>query len=166
MKRLEFPAKVALIFAGAYLSQKFVTNLWLPGPIFGAVVLVWRWAAARKIEWIRSGLFLLASTLIYALVARLILGTQTIFSDNSAVFLGTALLSAAQALFLRAPWRRAAIAVPLIFILWYSLSLTVSEIRWAKEWVINGMILWQGPYMILFFARRPLRGAPEVKPEG
>ncbi|MBI4437312.1 MAG: hypothetical protein HY590_07870 [Candidatus Omnitrophica bacterium] len=154
--------KVILFLCCAYLSGEHGIGYWYVGPVFGMVILVFHVTSVKALVSLRNGLFLIASTLIYALVNHLIsssfLTLTSAAYSRTIVLLGTVLLTLAQGLFLKASWRRVLIAIPGIFLFWSLfgiLSNTFGAEETRFETLINGVTFWQGSYLLFMFGRRP-----------
>ena len=158
--RLLLVGRIALFLAGAFISGKQVNEYWYIGPTFGIVVLAWYANSIQQLLSLRSLGFLVASTLIYALVARLA-GELMV-----AVAIGTLLLPTAHAALLGTSWRRTAIAVPGIYGTWYLLGLLTSWLgeRWRLgplEHFVHLVSIWQVAYLLFMFVPSPrIRGKP------
>ena len=72
----------------AYVSAEHMTDYWVIGPTFGLVVLIWRATDVDHLFKSGAAAFLIASTLIYALVVRLEKGELKL---GGAVAVGTIL---------------------------------------------------------------------------
>lgn len=147
-------ARIGLFVVGAFISGKQMDEYWYIGPTFGIVVLAWYANSIQNLLSLRNLGFLVASTLIYALVARLA-GELMV-----AVAIGTLLLPTAHAALLGTSWKRTAIAVPGIYGGWYLLGLAAS---WLEEWLwpvqsfVHMASLWQFAYLLFMFAPPPKR---------
>ena len=71
-RKLALLAKTAVFFVGAYFSAKQVSGFLYVGLIFAVVVLVWRSESIQDLISIRNGVFIVCSTLIYALVVWIV----------------------------------------------------------------------------------------------
>lgn len=151
-------AVALLICAG--VSADHMSDYWVIGPTFGLVVLVWRSTDVDALLKPDAAAFLAASALIYALVVRLEKGD---FKLEGAVAVGTILLPLAHAWLLKAPWKRAAVAIPGIYVVWFVLNRALGRLddttaigqkiaealRDAR--VINLASIWQAAYLGFMF---------------
>lgn len=153
----------------AWVSAAHMTDYWVIGPTFGLVVLVWRSTDVDALFKPDALAFLIASTLIYALVVRLQdthingLGVSSDVPLEIAVGVGTILLPLAHARFLKAPWKRAAIAIPAIYITWFVLSSALSALNSESRigqklsealdqfQLLNLASIWQAAYLAFMF---------------
>jgi hypothetical protein len=149
--------RIVAYIACAYWSGELLTDLWYVGPMFGAVVLLWQVHDWRRLLSWRHGAFLVASTLIYALVIRLH-STQERLAVEVAVAIGTILLPIAHGLLLGVARRHVQLIIPALFVLWYAL---VHMIAWIEgvgvPWlpgVFHMAAMWQALYLLLFFRPR------------
>ncbi len=165
---LRLLAKIIVFTVGAYVSILYETSYWYVGPIFGAVVLVWNTRSPRDLLRISSGLFLLASTLIYAGVWWLMDHERAWWFHNSegyfyiSIAIGTIALPIAQTVILHRPeWKRTLLAIPLIYGSWYllaSLLTSLMEHRHIESsLLINAVPIWQAAYLLFMFAPWPKR---------
>ena len=170
-------AKALVFLICAWVSATHMTDYWVIGPTFGLVVLVWRSTDVDALFKPDAAAFLVASTLIYALVARLseqhIKGLNT-YSDvplEVAVGIGTILLPASHALLLKVSWRRVAIAIPGIYVPWFVLSRLLDQ-PWIggrisgalnSSMIVNLASIWQAAYLALMFLLRLEAGKSSTK---
>ncbi len=155
--------KLAVFLAAAYALERYdlVAEYWYVGPVFGAVVLLWHARAIRDLASARSLGFLGASTLIYAIVAWIIMEWDSVIPEIPDVFdagflgvmIGSALLPVAQGALLGASWRRVKIAIPCLYLVWYALAL--SGLFDVDVTLINSMSVWQALYLVCLFAPKP-----------
>lgn len=155
--------KLAAFLAAAYAFAHYdlIAEYWYVGPIFGAVVLLWHAGSSRDLVRMRSLGFLAASTLIYALVAWIILEWDDEIPEIPNVFdagflgvmIGSALLPVAHGALLGASWGRVTIAIPCLYLAWYALSL--SELFGLDNALINFVSVWQALYLVCMFAPKP-----------
>lgn len=153
-------AKVVVFLVCAWVSAAHMSDYWVIGPTFGLVVLVWRSTDLDTLSKPDAAAFLVASTLIYALVVRLEKGD---FKLEGAVAVGTILLPLAHAWLLKAPWKRAGTAILGIYAVWFLLSKmlgqlhdtagTSQKISEALDEVrlINLASIWQAAYLAFMF---------------
>src|SRR3989338_2932502 len=85
---------------GSWICFKNVAGYWVVGPVFGTMMLVWRWAAGKNIRERRSVVFFIVSTLVYALVYFV---ADKFDNLAYAVWAGSALMTLAHALIYRSP---------------------------------------------------------------
>ncbi len=155
--------KLAAFLAAAYALAHYglIAEYWYVGPVFGAVVLLWHAGSSRDLLRMRSLAFLAASTLIYALVAWLILEWDDEIPEIPNVFdagflgvmIGSALLPVAHGAFLGASRRRVTIAIPCLYLAWHALVLT--KLFELDNALINSMSVWQALYLACMFAPKP-----------
>ena len=163
---LRVSAKVLIFLIALYVSIRHVLDYWYIGPVFGTVILVWHAPSMRNLVNVRCGAFLVASTLIYALVVRTFNpdfwepspGTNNLYL---AVAVGTILLPLAHALFLHASWRRLLVAIPGIYGVWCLVSILAEKLdfftRGPAGPVPSHIASWQIAYLVFLFAKRPKR---------
>ena len=150
-----------LAAACALAHYDLIAEYWYVGPVFGAVVLLWHAGSSRDLVRMRSLGFLAASTLIYALVAWIILEWDDEIPEIPNVFdagflgvmIGSAFLPVAHGALLRASWGRVTIAIPCLYLAWYALVL--SELFGLDNALINSMSVWQALYLVCMFAPKP-----------
>jgi hypothetical protein len=155
--------KLAAFLAAAYALQHYdlVAEYWYVGPAFGTVVLVWHARTIRDLVSAPSLGFLGASTLIYAVVAWIIMESDSVIPEIPEVFdagflgvmIGTALLPVAHGALLGASWGRVKIAIPCLYLTWYALAL--SGLFDLDITLINSMSVWQGLYLLFMFSPKP-----------
>jgi hypothetical protein len=155
--------KLAAFLASAYALEHYglIAEYWYVGPIFGAVVLVWHARSSRDLVSIPSLKFLAASTLIYALVAWIIMDGDSVIPEIPDVFdagflgvmIGSALLPVAHGALLGSSWRRVKIAIPCLYLVWYALAL--SGLFDLDITLINSMSVWQALYLLFMFSPKP-----------
>lgn len=160
---LALGGKIAVFLIGAYLGGKHVTDYWVVGPIFGLVVVIWQATSLRALVTLRSGAFVVASTLIYALVLWLYGALLHPFSTQRdysfvAMIAGTALLPLAHAWCFKVSWRRVLVAIPAIYALTYLVGFLGDAVGLDKtplaDFLYNGVTVWQGAYLLLMFGWR------------
>ena len=153
--------KAVVFLICAWVSATHMTDYWVIGSTFGLVVLIWRSTNVDDLFKPDAVTFLIASTLIYALVVRLERSEN--FTLEAAVGVGSVLLAAAHAGFLKIPWNRAAVAACGTYIVWFLLSRvlgkldegtqisqTISEALRDSR-LINLASIWQGAYLGFMF---------------
>ncbi|MBI4354031.1 MAG: hypothetical protein HY595_02220 [Candidatus Omnitrophica bacterium] len=161
---LVLAGKLAVFVLGAYLSGMWMTSYWCVGPIFGIVVVIWAAGAVRDLISLRSGAFVAASTVIYALVVRLHTVLFQPFSSHKdysflALAAGTILLPVAHALCLKASWKRVMVAIPGLYASTFAAGWLIEV--WhldqgpLRGFLFNGASVWQGLYLLFLFGRRP-----------
>lgn len=155
-------ARAVIFVIGAYFCQEYAAEYWVVGPLFGAVVLFWHFSFARRTLHWNAAFFLIASTLIYALVVWI--SRKPRLGDDAfywAVWVGTILLPVAHALMLGASHSRAALAVPCIYGLWYGISSVLGQftLPQAVQPFLNTVSIWQALYLLFLF------GGKSKKPE-
>lgn len=158
--KLWLAAKIVLFLIGAYLSGQHLESYWFVGPVFGGVVLVWSARTLRDLFTPSSGAYLVASTLIYAFVVQIVLlapllGEYDVFVG---VFVGTVLLPVAHALFLKAAWTRALVAVPGVYGSWALVWFIMERLHVEGMPIgtfINLVSVWQAAYLVFMFAPNP-----------
>lgn len=145
-----FLGKVIVFLAGAYFSGQYLNSYWYIGPIFGVVVLVWNTTSLRELLRLRNCAFLLASTLIYALVSQLLSREFSL-----AVAIGTVLLPLAHMLFLRVHWKRTLVAIPCIYGSWYLLNIVIYTLSGENAPLVGAFVnmvsSWQAAYLLYMF---------------
>ena len=153
--------KAVVFLICAWVSAQHMTDYWVVGPTFGLVILIWRSTDIDDLFKPNALAFLAASTLIYALVVRL--DKIGDFRLEWAVAVGTFLLPLVHAIILKAPWRRAAIAIPAIYVVWLVLSHLLGELNDSSGIgqkvsealddvrFINLASIWQAAYLGFMF---------------
>jgi len=164
MKNALWVLRIGALLVCAYISSDHMAEYWWLGPMFGMVVLIWQTDTPASMMQLPNGLFLAASTLIYALVVRIVgslnRGDWDIYVGVAA---GTILLPVAHAWFLRAPWKRAKIAIPAVYAVWFLVSRGLEGLERAGPagahlWemiehskVVNSASIWQAAYLAFMF---------------
>ena len=153
-------AKAVVFLLCAYTSATHMSDYWVIGPTFGLVVLIWRSTDVDALFKPDALSFLVASTLIYALVVRLEKGDLKL---EGAVAVGTILLPLAHAWLLKVPWKRAAIAIPATYAVWFVLSRLLGQLHdmtaigvnigdvLDKTRIVNLASIWQAAYLGFMF---------------
>lgn len=154
-------AKVFVFLICAWVSATHMTDYWVIGPMFGLVVLIWRSTDVDSLFKPDAAAFLIASTLIYAVMVKLERSDN--FTLETAVAAGTVLLAATHAGFLKVPWNRAAIAAVGTYVVWLILSRllgqldertqigqTINEALRASR-LVNLASIWQATYLAFMF---------------
>ncbi len=153
--------------AGAVIGYSYITNHWIPGLIFGGVVVMWHWSFVRSFSWGRYALFVLASTLNYALVlelAQLDWPNYALFSVLvPAVVAGTVLLPVAHKFVLGASIKRVVIAIPVMYFSAYLTAVFIDRFEVGEPWslIVNFMAAWQLAYLITLRPEESLSDNPE-----
>ena len=157
-------AKAVVFLLCAYTSATHMSDYWVIGPTFGLVVLIWRSTDVDALFKPDALSFLVASTLIYALVVRLEKGDLKL---EGAVAVGTILLPLAHAWLLKVPWKRAAIAIPATYAVWFVLSRLLGRLDDSsgigqkisealdEVRIINMASVWQAAYLGFMFLLNP-----------
>lgn len=188
--------RIAVFLASIYVRRENFAfffyeqpdRYWHIGPLFGLVVVVWHAASLRALCSLRSGAFLLASTLILGVVGVLSialpflvastlmsLGVEShaassfgMISAHAAYVLGTALLPLAHAGILKTSWTRVRIAIPSIYVAWFLVSLPIGWLNFKFDLhfdqvplgpLLNPVYIWQACYLVFMFGRLPKRKA-------
>jgi hypothetical protein len=139
------------------ISQNYVAEHWIVGPVFGVCVLIW--IACRNLR--KGFFFVLVSTLIYAVVCEIVLSwgkfawTDIIPGDSSTVgvLVGSVLMSCAYVFIIdrkRSILLGTALLTGAYFITYAVITAWLEDINMA--WLIVGQ--WQGVYL-LYFCRWP-----------
>lgn len=154
--------------ASVFISWKFADGYWVVGPVFGLAVVAWSAKSPQDIKAPKHIGFIVASTLIYALVFKISsihmdLGSdllESLFGSMAiAIIVGSFLLPAAHMVFFKVNEKTFANTV-LILVLSYYFVVGVSCMRdaWGAGWPINILFLlvaiWQGVYLYSFFGRK------------
>jgi hypothetical protein len=145
---------------GAVVCDRTVENHWVVGPVFGGVVVLWDWTCCQKPRWVRWGVFLVVSTLIYAMVRELAdirLPDSPIFEVLfPAVLVGSFLLPLAHRIILNQPRVPIVTTGILIYIASYAGSLVSDGLGLGAPWtmLINSVAAWQGAYLFLLFREK------------
>lgn len=158
-------ARIAIFSAVAYrLSYSdLISDYWYVGPGFGAVVLLWHTYRAAELFRPASLAFLAASTLIYALVALIVMYLDEFIPDYGDLFdggflgvmIGTVLLPVAHCKFLGGPWGRLKYSVPVHYVVWHITVVAMDRSGISDNDFINAMSIWQALYLIAMFAPAP-----------
>lgn len=164
--KLILAARIAIFVAVAYrLSYSdLISTYWYVGPAFGVVVLLWHSYKAAELLRPASLAFLAASTLIYALVALIVMDLDEYIPDYGDLFdggflgvmIGTVLLPLAHCRFLGGAWGRLKYSVPVHYVVWHIAVVAMDRSGVSDNDFINAMSIWQGLYLAAMFA--PLRG--------
>lgn len=159
--KLILAARVAIFVAVAYrLSYSdLISDYWYVGPAFGVVVLLWHTYRAAELLRPTSLAFLAASTLIYALVALIVMDLDEYipnygdFFDGGflGVMVGTVLLPIAHCRFLGGPWGRLKYSVPVHYAVWHIIVVAIDRSGISDNDFINAMSIWQALYLIAMF---------------
>ena len=174
-RKLALLAKTAVFFVGAYFSTKQVSEFLYVGLIFAVVVLVWRSESIQDLINIRNGMFIVCSTLIYALVVWIVQPGQDMgWRLYAGVAVGTSLLPVTHVLFLGSSWKRALIAIPCVYSAWYLVGMLLLmnvhlddyfkgialfnkiALSHLVDNLVNFVSVWQGSYLICMFAPKPV----------
>ena len=157
-----------LAFAiGTWLSQEYVDEYWVVGPVFGCVVCLWSCTSLRDAKDLKKPLFILASTLIYALVYHIsrmdwdtgtALAEMLVGSMPVAVLVGSVLLPFAHKTILGkvpAGWRTAPLLLAASF---YLISFVATaadhfDLGGHIRFISIAVVLWQAIYLNAFFRR-------------
>jgi hypothetical protein len=158
-------ARIAIFIAVAYRLAYFelISEYWFVGPAFGAVVLLWNMHSAIDLVRPRSIPFLAASTLIYALVALIVMDLEEYVPDYGDLFdggflgvmIGTALLPVAHCKLLGGPWGRLKFTAPVHYIVWHAIVVAIDRSGVSDNDFVNAMSIWQALYLIAMFAPTP-----------
>jgi hypothetical protein len=163
--KLILAARIAIFVAVAYrLSYSdLISEYWCVGPAFGLVVLLWHSHKAGELFRPASLAFLAASTLIYALVALIVMGLEEYIPDYGDLFdggflgvmIGTVLLPVAHCKFLGGPWARLKFTVPLHYAVWHIIVVAIDRSGASDSDFVNAMSIWQVLYLAAMFAPTP-----------
>lgn len=151
------------------LSTYFISFYWLAwvsGAIFGAVNLMWGCMSLREALSPRSLGFLVASTLIYAVGHWIVVRNFHWFAKEGeylitlkAVAVGTVFLVLLHALLLETPWRRAFLAIPCIYGVWFVFMMVLNKLNPPLSlglaftfFTMGNVIFWQVSYLLFMFA--------------
>jgi hypothetical protein len=155
-------ARIAIFVAVAYRlsNSDLISEYWYVGPAFGAVVLLWHTYKPAELFRPTSLAFLAASTLIYALVALIVMDLDEYIPDYGDVFdggflgvmIGTVLLPVAHCKLLGGPWGRLKFSVPLHYVIWHIIVVAIDRSGISDSDFINAMSIWQALYLIAMFA--------------
>lgn len=154
--RTVWAIRLGLFALCAWISQEHMDDRWVIGPVFGLVVLAWqvKWPPVLTAQ---HGLFLLASTLIYAVVAHIAVEAKTPFGEGDselylAVALGTVLLPLAHRQFLGATWERTWRTVLGVYAVWFVVVQCFSLMDVSLDWaLVNTASVWQALYLYCMF---------------
>ncbi|HEY5623779.1 MAG TPA: hypothetical protein VIV14_08450 [Gammaproteobacteria bacterium] len=155
--------RLAAWLLSATIGFAFLVNYWVPGAVFGIAVIVWHWADRRQLSAARALLFVVASTLNFALVleiAQASLPSAPVFNlIEPSVLAGTVLLPVAHHYIFGLEWRRVVVAVPAIYLAAYATALVVDAVAIGAPWdrVVNPVAAWQLAYLLV--TRSPLSRA-------
>ena len=153
--------------ASVWASNKYAGGYWIVGPVFGAAVVLLDSKFLKGLNLFKHGVFLGASTLIYALVyriSRLEWGNDSdlfnyfIGSFPVAIVAGSVLMSVAHSVILgkgkEAMVRAmAALVVSFYFLSFLSYMNEKSHMGWHVEWLTVMIAVWQGVYLSVFFSK-------------
>ncbi len=154
--------RIAAFLVGAYVSFQYTAEVWVVGSVFGAVVLFWQFTLNQKVHLASYLGFLLASTLIYALILKMpdwgVPETGFYRLIVPEMLVGTFLLPLAQRLFLKTAWRRVFVTIPAVYVLSYASALLLDQLNPTPplNYFLNVVAVWQGSYLLFMFA--PLKG--------
>jgi hypothetical protein len=166
---LEKIARFLILASSVFISAKYADNYWIVGPVFGLAVICWDSNNFKNFVAAKHLAFLVASTLIYALVFHISSQNWNRGSDwqdsffgslPAAVVIGSVLLPWAHRIFLSA---RIAIVRKVICLLigsyYVTASISLANDQWGFGWKINFLFLmialWQAIYLYTLFAKEP-----------
>lgn len=157
--RAAWAVRLALFAVCAWVSGEQMDERWVIGPLFGVVVLAWHLTLPPTLT-LQHALFLVASTLIYALVAHLAIDglpvAQHSMEVNQAVLVGTVLLPVAHRQFLGAPWDRVVRTIVGVYVVWFAIGKLLEMMDLDGTWgLINMASIWQALYLSFMFAPWP-----------
>jgi len=153
--------RLVMYLVGGYLSMACATEIggsgqyrligFAVGPIFGAVVLLWRSDYVISLFDSANLKFLLLSTVIWSLVDWLLhVASGDAYFDLD-ILVGSILLPCAHAWVFRSSWRRACLAIVLSFVGFESARLLPEGRSQGVAQIINAATLWQGGYLLAMF---------------
>ncbi len=154
--------RTVLAMTTAWLAARGGVDAWIIGLAFGLVILAWTATRPRQLVSLASLAFALCAALICELVSRIALygffhvsrwGGGSRMALAAALLAGTVLLPVAHAALLKAPWRRAAVAVAGITLT--SLACAVVVPRMGSLTLGALAVVWQTAYLVFFFAPTP-----------
>ena len=160
--RWSLSIKLAVFVAGALMSVRWMESPWVVGPVFGVVVAVWQMRTFRDVLTPRAFAFLLASTLLYALMLRWF--DPALFSDRPdnlwlVVLAGTALLPLAHAVCFGTSWRRTLLAIPGIYASWLLVGWLIQHSPLAESPLgrCEAAVVWWQLLYLMFVVRHAHR---------
>jgi len=161
MKAINFIVRLATYLIGAFLSARLCAAYWYVGPIFGVVVIVWRFGHAVRPQWFRLFSFFVCSTLLYALVFLIANIRQPVWMFEpfdmlaAGVSAGSVLLPLSHIFLLGGRWSSVAITSMLLILSYfivYCLFFFIEEIGLSSSYSMYSLAyVWQGVYLVRFF---------------
>ncbi|MGI9258967.1 MAG: hypothetical protein ACR2QQ_09035 [Gammaproteobacteria bacterium] len=142
--------------AGAWVSYNYVTSSWIPGLVFGTVVLIWHWSFSGAVSAVRCALFVVASVLNYALVIAIAEagapGSLNFNAFEPSVVVGSILLPIAHGVLLGITAKRVIVAIPVIYLVAYVVASAV-DVSGPAVSIVNPVSAWQLAYLLLIRPR-------------
>ena len=161
-------ARFLVYTASVFISWKFADGYWVVGPVFGLAVVVWDSKSLKDLQTRPHVAFIIASTLIYALVfkissQRLDLGSEfleSLFGSFAiSIIIGSLLLPLAHKIFFKTNEKMFMNTVFLLILSYYfvvlmSLIHDMSGHNLPINMLFLLVALWQGVYLYSFFSKK------------
>lgn len=146
--------KWAAALGSVAVSFQWIQEFWVVGPVFGLVVLLWDWERSRTVRPTAYAGFLIASTLIYALVVWMV--RENFFQEAlpeyivPGVLAGTVLLPLAHKVFLGNSMVRTIISMILVYGVSMGCGMIFDTISVAMPFkmILNATGAWQISYLL------------------
>ena len=153
--------------ASVWASGKYADNYWVVGPVFGLAVIVCDIKSLDDLKPVKHAVFLVFSTLIYALVYRI---SKLSWGDNSdlyqyfigsfpaAIATGSALMAVTHTVLFNKSKELMVRALVWLIGTFYLVTFVMyfndkSNLGLHLQWITVMIGVWQGTYLLTFFSK-------------